>query len=81
MSDLPKSNKKCALYTSLCSSGSNSQAQFRIEKDTMGELQVPNDRYYGCQTVRSTINFPIGGKEERIPVSADFIIHLINLQA
>lgn len=45
-----------------------SQADFRIEKDTFGELKVPNDRYYGAQTVRSTLNFPIGGEFERMPV-------------
>ena len=32
----------------------------RIETDTMGELQVPADRYYGAQTARSIINFDIG---------------------
>lgn len=45
------------------------QADYRIEKDTFGELKVPNDKYYGAQTVRSTINFPIGGEYERMPVS------------
>uniref|UniRef100_V5GVU1 fumarate hydratase n=1 Tax=Anoplophora glabripennis TaxID=217634 RepID=V5GVU1_ANOGL len=40
---------------------------YRTEKDTFGELKVPNDRYYGAQTVRSTINFPIGGEFERMP--------------
>ena len=35
--------------------------EFRIESDTMGELEVPADRYYGCQTARSLINFDIGG--------------------
>jgi len=39
----------------------------RIEKDTFGELEVPNDRYYGAQTVRSTLNFPIGGDTEKMP--------------
>ncbi len=34
--------------------------EFRIERDTMGELQVPADRYYGCQTARSLMNFKIG---------------------
>jgi len=38
---------------------------FRIEHDTMGEMQVPTDRYYGCQTARSIVNFKIGG--ERMP--------------
>lgn len=42
--------------------------EFRIEKDTFGELKVPTDKYYGAQTVRSTINFPIGGEFERMPV-------------
>ncbi len=32
----------------------------RIERDTMGELRVPNDRYWGAQTARSLINFNIG---------------------
>ncbi|MDA0715395.1 MAG: class II fumarate hydratase [archaeon] len=35
-------------------------ADTRIESDTMGEIEVPNDRYYGCQTARSLINFDIG---------------------
>jgi len=39
--------------------------EYRIETDTMGELKVPADRYYGCQTARSLINFRIGG--ERMP--------------
>ncbi|KAA0155232.1 hypothetical protein FNF29_01983 [Cafeteria roenbergensis] len=39
----------------------------RTEKDTMGELEVPTDRYWGAQTQRSLINFPIGGPESRMP--------------
>ncbi|KAL0266627.1 UNVERIFIED_CONTAM: hypothetical protein PYX00_009119 [Menopon gallinae] len=42
-------------------------SDFRIEADTFGELKVPNNKYYGAQTVRSTINFPIGGETERMP--------------
>ena len=37
----------------------------RIERDTMGEVPVPEDRYYGAQTARALINFPIGA--ERMP--------------
>ncbi|MEE2759780.1 MAG: class II fumarate hydratase [Candidatus Thermoplasmatota archaeon] len=37
----------------------------RIEEDTMGSLEVPADRYFGCQTARSLINFDIG--EDRMP--------------
>ena len=32
----------------------------RIERDTMGELSVPDDRYWGAQTARSLMNFDIG---------------------
>ena len=39
----------------------------RIEIDTMGEVMVPADRYYGAQTARSLINFDIG--EEKMPRS------------
>ena len=38
---------------------------YRIETDSMGEIQVPDDRYYGAQTARSLIHFKIGG--ERMP--------------
>lgn len=37
------------------------QNNTRIEKDTMGEMSVPADRYWGCQTERSLHNFTIGG--------------------
>ncbi|CAG5089604.1 Oidioi.mRNA.OKI2018_I69.PAR.g12277.t1.cds [Oikopleura dioica] len=40
---------------------------FRIETDTMGEMQVPNDKLYGCQTARSMKNFPIGGEADKMP--------------
>ena len=38
---------------------------YRIETDTMGEIKVPTDKYYGAQTARSIMNFKIGG--ERFP--------------
>ena len=34
--------------------------EYRIETDTMGEMKVPADKYYGCQTARSLTNFRIG---------------------
>jgi fumarate hydratase class II len=34
--------------------------EFRIEKDTMGEVQVPANKYWGAQTERSRNNFKIG---------------------
>ena len=40
----------------------------RIETDSMGELPVPTDRYYGAQTARSLINFKIGGETMPAPL-------------
>jgi fumarate hydratase class II len=37
-----------------------SEKKFRIEKDTMGEVEVPADKYWGAQTQRSLMNFKIG---------------------
>lgn len=42
---------------------------YRIEHDTMGDVSVPADRFWGAQTQRSFENFPIG--EEKMP--ADII--------
>lgn len=38
---------------------------YRIEKDTLGEVQVPEDKWWGAQTQRSLQNFKIG--EEKMP--------------
>jgi len=35
----------------------------RVESDTMGTIEVPNDKYYGAQTARSLMNFDIGGEK------------------
>jgi fumarate hydratase class II len=40
---------------------------YRIEKDTMGEVQVPADAIYGAQTQRSIENFPIAQDINRMP--------------
>ncbi|MFZ0521673.1 MAG: class II fumarate hydratase [Candidatus Acidiferrales bacterium] len=36
------------------------KAGMRVESDSMGKIEVPNDRYYGAQTARSLIHFDIG---------------------
>ena len=41
--------------------------EYRIEHDSMGEIQVPADRYWGAQTQRSCQNFPIGVGIETMP--------------
>jgi fumarate hydratase class II len=45
---------------------------FRIEKDTMGDVQVPASAYWGAQTERSRNNFKIGGANMHMPIE---IIH------
>ena len=40
---------------------------YRIEKDTLGEVKVANDKYWGAQTQRSLQNFPIG-PEASMPI-------------
>ena len=39
----------------------------RTESDAFGELQVPNDRYWGAQTERSLENFKINQPQDRMP--------------
>src|SRR3569832_1236642 len=41
--------------------------EFRIEKDTMGEVQVPVNAYYGAQTQRSIDNFKIAQDINKMP--------------
>ena len=40
---------------------------YRIERDSMGEVRVPVDKYWGAQTQRSRENFPIGQGIETMP--------------
>ncbi len=42
-------------------------AGLRTETDSLGDISVPGDRYWGAQTQRSLDNFPIGGPSERMP--------------
>ncbi len=41
--------------------------EYRIEHDSMGEVKVPADKYWGAQTQRSCENFPIGVGIETMP--------------
>src|SRR5699024_10126686 len=36
---------------------------YRTEKDTLGEIKVPADKFWGAQTQRSKQNFPIGNEK------------------
>ena len=44
-----------------------SDQSYRTESDSMGEINVPSDKYWGAQTQRSLMNFEIG--TERMPRS------------
>lgn len=41
--------------------------EYRMEHDSMGDVRVPADRYWGAQTQRSFENFPIGQGREPMP--------------
>src|SRR3990170_1529127 len=43
-------------------------ADFRMEKDSMGEVRVPAQAYYGAQTQRAVENFPVSGQRHPLPV-------------
>ncbi|XP_076160579.1 fumarate hydratase, mitochondrial isoform X1 [Ptiloglossa arizonensis] len=59
---------RLSLSTSAVFRGSkDGSTEYRIERDTFGELKVPANKYYGAQTMRSVINFPIGDSSERMP--------------
>ena len=45
---------------------------YRIEKDTMGEMKVPADKYWGAQTQRSVHNFEIGNEKMPLEVVYGF---------
>lgn len=47
---------------------------YRIEKDTMGEVKVPADKYWGAQTQRSLNNFKIGNDKMPIEIVRAFAI-------
>ena len=53
--------------------------EYRIERDSMGEMQVPADKYWGAQTQRSLENFPIGW--EKMPMEIIYALTTIKKAA
>ncbi|MDR1379475.1 MAG: class II fumarate hydratase, partial [Synergistaceae bacterium] len=49
--------------------------EYRIEKDSLGEVRVPVDKHWGAQTQRSLENFKIG--IEKIPVESIYAFALM----
>ncbi len=50
--------------------------EYRVEHDSLGEVRVPADRYWGAQTQRSHENFPIGVGIETMPAE---IVHAFGI--
>ncbi|MEZ5057178.1 MAG: class II fumarate hydratase [Saprospiraceae bacterium] len=48
--------------------------EYRIEKDSMGEIQVPAEKYWAAQTQRSSENFKIGGQKMPVEIIKAFAI-------
>ncbi|HSF32463.1 MAG TPA: class II fumarate hydratase [Candidatus Tectomicrobia bacterium] len=57
----------------------SAEQQFRIEKDSMGEVKVPQEAYYGAQTQRAIDNFPIS--QRRFPRELIRALGLIKMAA
>jgi fumarate hydratase, class II len=53
--------------------------KFRLEKDTLGEIQVPIEKYWGAQTQRSSENFQIG--TEKMPLEVVYALTLLKKAA
>jgi fumarate hydratase class II len=53
--------------------------EYRIEKDSMGEMKVPKNAYYGAQTARAVENFKISGR--RLPLEFIKAIAIIKMAA
>jgi len=52
----------------------NNKQSYRVEKDSMGTINVPDDKYFGAQTARSLLNFKIGN--EKMPLE---IVHAFGI--
>ena len=59
--------------------GSTTGANMRIERDSMGPMEVPADALYGASTMRAVLNFPIS--DLRFPRSFIRALGLVKLAA
>ena len=55
--------------------------EYRIEKDTMGPVEVPADKYWGAQTQRSVNNFKIGGLKHQMPLEIIYAFAILKKSA
>ncbi len=54
---------------------------YRFEKDTMGEVKVPAEKYWGAQTQRSKENFTIGGDNMKMPLEVIYAFAILKKAA
>lgn len=47
---------------------------YRTEHDSLGDVQVPLDKYWGAQTQRSRVNFQIGGEQMPLEIIWAFAV-------
>ena len=57
------------------------ELETRVERDSMGEVRVPADRYWGAQTQRSLEHFPIGAGIETMPAELVSAFGILKLAA
>ena len=59
--------------TRTASRKSSGAGSVRIERDTMGEMEVPADALYGASTQRAVLNFPVSGRRLPLPLIQAFV--------
>src|SRR5207248_4599203 len=57
----PRPVSRCSLSAGADRGRMGSMVEYRVERDTMGEVRVPADALYRAQTQRAVENFPISG--------------------
>lgn len=55
--------------------------EYRIEKDSMGEIKVPAEKFWGAQTQRSIENFKIGGIGDKMPLEVIYAFAVLKKAA
>lgn len=55
--------------------------EFRIEKDSLGEVKVPADKYWAAQTQRSLQNFKIGNAGDKMPIEIIYAFAVLKKSA
>ena len=48
--------------------------KMRMEKDSIGKKEIPDDSYYGIQTLRAIENFPVSGRSERSELIRAYVL-------